>query len=404
MHFSYVAYSLEGGMVKGRLEADDEAEAQAALRRDGYKPLRITPAWQLPSLEELFPSLFRVGKAELARFTRQLSTLLESGANLLRILEMLQSETRNRILRRTIADILKTLDEGGSLSVALAKHKKLFGPLYVNVVEVGEHTGRLGPALEQLADILQKEHEVRQKAIHTMMYPLAIVGLSMVTLTILVTVALPPLLNVFDQMDAEIPMMTKIAVGASNFVKGNFLKIPLVIVAAIVIFSVLQRIPSIKYRLDLVRLRTPIVGSLTMTGELARFARTIAMLLESGLGLATALQLGRGSCGNLVIRNAIAEAEESLMSGHGVAESLKRHSVFPGMFIQLVTIGEESNSMQRTMGDAANIYQKQHEQRLNTLLGMLEPASTVMVGGIAGFIALSMFLPIYSTLSTIGEP
>ncbi|MFQ5873206.1 MAG: type II secretion system F family protein [Dehalococcoidia bacterium] len=401
MQFNYVAYTIKNGLTKGRVEAADETEAQAEVIRQGYKPLSITPAWQPPALEDLFPSLFRVGTGELVRFSRQLATMLESGANLMRILEMLQAESGNRVMRRTLAAILKTLDEGGSLSAAMAEHPKIFNPLYVSIVEVGEHTGRLGMALEQMADILQKEHEARKKAMHNMMYPLAIIGLSMVTLFVLMTVAMPPLLSVFDQMDAEIPAMTRVAIALSGAAKAHFLKIPLVIVGTLVGFSLLRRIPRVRYLLDAARLRVPILGQFTITGELVRFARTVSMLLEAGIILSNALQLARSGCKNLVIRNAFIDAEESLIGGHGMAECLRRHPVLPAMFVQLVTIGEESNSLQRTMADAADTYQKQHEQRLNALLGMMEPASTVIVGGIVGFIALSMFLPIYSGISAI---
>ena len=195
--------------------------------------------------------------------------------------------------------------------------------------------------------------------------------------------------------------MTRVAIALPGAAKEHLLKIPLVIVGAVVGFSLLRRIPRVRYFLDASRLRVPIMGQFTVTGELVRFSRTVSMLLEAGIILSNALQLARSGCKNLVIRNAFLDAEESLISGHGMAESFRHHPVLPAMFVQLVTIGEESNSLQQTMADAADTYQKQHEQRLNALLGMMEPVSTVVVGGIVGFIALSMFLPIYSGISAI---
>ncbi|MEE9247648.1 MAG: type II secretion system F family protein [Dehalococcoidia bacterium] len=401
MQFSYVAYTIQEGVIKGRLDARNEEEARAEVIQQGYTPLRVTPTRKLPGLEEIFPSLYRLKTGELVRFARQMATMLGSGSGLMRTLEMLQSETRNRIMRRTLGTIRENLDEGGSLSAALAEHPKYFSPLFISVVEVGEYTGRLGPALEQMADILEKEHEARQKAMQTMMYPMAIIGLSMVTLFVLMTVALPPLLSVFDKMDAEIPLMTRMALGGSNMIKDNILLIALGVVALVVVYRLLRRFPRVSFWLDGARARAPIVGSLTVIGELARFSSTVAMLLGAGVSLSTAMQLGLSGCKNQVIRRAFIDAEESLMSGRGVAEALKRHPILPVMFVQLVTIGEESNSLQRTMEDAANAYQKQHEARLNAILGMLEPFSTVVVGGIVGFIAMSMFVPIYSGMNAI---
>ena len=401
MQFSYVAYSINDGVVKGRIEATDADEARAAVVREGYKPLRVAPVWQPPSLEVLFPSLFHVGTAELVRFAKQMATMLASGGGLLRTLEMLQEETNNRAMRRTLGTIQNRLDRGDSLSAALAEHPKVFSSLFITVVEVGEHTGRLSIALEQMAEILEQEHETRQKAIQTMMYPLGIIGLSVITLLVLMTVAPPPLLSVFEQMDAELPVMTRIAVSGVNAITDNILQIPIGIIVGIFAFGLSRRIPRVKYWIDAAQARAPILGSFTVTGELSRFARTTAMLLEAEVPLSTAIQLGQGACKNMVIRRALADAEESLMSGHSVSEGLKRHSIVPAMFVQLVTIGEASNSLTRTMTDASNAYQKQYEQRLNALLGMLEPASTVIVGGIVGFIAMAMFVPIYSGISAI---
>lgn len=401
MRFNYVAYNIAQGVVKGRVEARDQAEARAEVVRGGYKPLRVTPSWRLPSLEDLFPSLFGVGTGVLIRLCRQLATMLSSGGNLLRVLEMLQSENSNRVMRRVLEAIRRKVDEGGALSEALAEHPKVFSPLFVSVVEVGEYTGQLGPSLDQMATILEKEHEAKQKAMRTMMYPMAIIGLSMVTLGVLMTVALPPLLKVFDQMGTQVPLMTRIAMTLLGGVKGNFPKIFLALIILGTALWLVRRIPRMRYWLDAAQIRAPLLGSLILAGELSRFSRTMAMLLEAGVSLAAALQQGMSGCKNLVLRRAFADAEEGLMSGHGLTEALRRHPILPTIFVELVMIGEESNSLRRTMGDAADAYQKQLDQRLDSILGMLEPAATVVVAAIVAFIAFSMFLPIYSGLNAI---
>ena len=401
MEFKYEAYNIKDGVVTGRLEAGSEAEARTAVVRNGLKPLRVSQAWRPPPEEEMFPSFFKVGTKELVGFSRQLATMLASGGGLIRTLEMLSEETTNRVMQRTIEAIRHDLDEGSSLSEAIAQHPKVFNALYVSVIEVGEFTGRLGPSLEQMSDILEREAEAKSKAIQTMMYPMAIIGLSVLTLGVLMTVALPPLLSTFDKLGAELPLMTRIAIGGATMFQENIVKIPIALVGLILVFVVGSKFAKVKYWMDAIKTKLPIMGSLMIASQIARISRTCAMLLEAEVGLAPALQLARSGIGNALIRKAFDDAEDSLMSGHGIAEALARHPVLPSMFIQLMTIGEASNSLARTMADAADAYQKQFDQRLNTMLGMLEPASTLVVGGIVGFIAMSMFVPIYSGISAI---
>ncbi len=401
MQYRYLAYNLDEGVIKGWLEARNPAEVREELVEQGYKPLEVTTGWHPPTAEELLPSLFKVSTGELVRFSRQLATMITSGASLVSTLDMLQSGGNGRGMSRTLASIRKTLDEGGSLSDSLAEHPKVFNRLYVSVVEVGEMTGRLGIALEQLSDILENEQEAKAKAIRTLMYPLAIIGLSLVTLFVLMTVALPPLLEVFDNMGAEIPAMTRFIVSAMAAVKGNFLTIIIGALVFVVGLKLLSRFPSIGTALSMISVKTPVLGGFIVAGEISRLSRTVSMLLEAGVTLAEAFKLAINGSKNEILRRAFLDAEDSLLTGHGLAEPLKRHPVLPTMFVELVTLGEQSNSLQTTLNDVAESYQKQLERQLDSLLGMLEPASTLIVGGIVGFIAFSMFVPIYSGLNAI---
>lgn len=401
MQYKYLAYNLDEGIIKGWVEARNAAEVRDDLVEHGYKPLDVSTGWHPPTVEDIMPSLFKVGTGELVRFSRQLATMVTSGASLILTLEMLHSDSNSRGMKRTLTAIRKTLDEGGSLSEAMAAHPKVFSSLYVSVVQVGEMTGRLGLALEQLSDILEAENEAKQKAIRTMMYPLAIISLSMVTLFVLMTVALPPLLAVFESMGAEIPAMTRFIVSAMAAFKEHFVAL---IVSAVVFFvglKILSRVPAFRRAMAMAMARSPILGSFIVSGEISRLSRTLSLLLEAGITLAEALKLAIGGIKNQILRDVFLEAEESLLTGHGLSDPLKNHSILPTMFVELVTLGEQSNSLQSTMSDVAEAYQKQLERQLDSLLGMLEPASTVVVGGIVGFIAFSMFVPIYSGLNAI---
>ncbi|MCH7652354.1 MAG: type II secretion system F family protein [Chloroflexi bacterium] len=401
MQYKYVAYTLKEGIVKGWMEGRSESDVQAQLSQEGYKTLQVKTGWHPPSLEELIPSLVKVKTGELVRFSRQLATMVMSGASRVTTLEMLSSDSNSRGMKRVLLSIMTTLDEGGSLSEALAKHPKIFSKLYVMVVEVGEMTGGLGTALEQLADILEAEAEAKAKAIRTLMYPLAIIGLSTLTLGVLMVVALPALLAVFDQMGAEIPGVTKFAVTAMGSIKDNFLNMIFIVLGLFIGIKLFSRFPIVNLWIHMFMVKAPVLGSFIVSGELSRMARTVSMLLSSGVNLSEGVRLAISGTKNRIIQNAFLDAEESLLTGHGFADALKNHPVLPHMFVELVGLGERSNSLEKTMGDLSEAYQKQLERQLDSLLGMLEPASTLIVGGIVGFIAFSMFVPIYSGLNAV---
>ena len=402
MQYNYVAYTLEEGVLKGKIEADTEGEARGEVVRRGYKVLRISPARKMPGLEEMFPSLFKVKTGELVRFSRQLATMVRGGSSLQRALEMLAIETHNRVMRRVLGSVRKTVDQGGSLSSAFAEFPHVFNIRYTSIVEVGEHTGGLADSLEQLANTLSREHEAVQKFKRTMMMPAFTMGASLAMLVLMMTVMLPPLLSAFESRGTDVPLITKIAMAIINAVETNLLFIGAAILFAAVTMAIVRRIPTTQYALHMMITRLPIVGDLIVTREMAQFSRTNSMLLEAGVPLARSLPLAISGCKNLALLRAFNAGEESLLSGHGFASAVGRFPVIPKLWVELVAVGEENNVMGRTLADLATAYENEVENRLGSIIAMLEPASTFVVGGVVLFIALSMFLPIYSGMEDLG--
>jgi type II secretory pathway component PulF len=402
MRYAYLAYNIERGVFRETIEAADEQEAAKAVASLGNRVLRIVPVRTRPGLEVLFPSLFKTGPKDLVFFCRQVAAMLTSGGTLTRALELAEGQTRSRMMRSVIRQLSDDLSSGESLSVAMKAHPKVFDQLFISVVEVGEHTGRLGVSLEQVADSMEADIEAKARAIKALMYPMAIMGMSLVTLGVLITVAVPPLLKVFDQLGADAPAMTKAAVAMVNFVKGNGMPIFLGLFATLSALALLRRQPRAARLVDAGLARTPLYGPLTVAGDLARFARTMALLLEAGVPLSDGLALAIPGCSNVQVRAAMQAGETSLLAGSGFAPEIRRHLVLPSLFREMMSMGEEGNQLPRMMRDAANTYQKEREARLGALIGALEPLSTVVVGGIVGFIAFSMFVPIYSGLDKLG--
>ena len=401
MQFNYVAYTLTQGVVKGRLYAENEYEAREEVLRQGYRLLQIKPARKIPPIDEIFPSLFKVSTGDLVRLSRQLATMTLGGSSLQRSLDMLENESKNRVLRKILSSIRKTLDEGGSLSAGMAKHPKVFNARFVSVVEVGEHTGGLASALEQLAESMEREHEAVQRFKRTMMMPLFTMGASVAMLVLMMTVMLPPLLKSFEDLDADTPLITAIAMGVVGFISANLLIIAVAFVLILVAYSVARRIPTIHYRMHLAQTQAPIMGSLLVAKELAQFSRTNAMLLGAGVSLAESLPLAIGGCKNLAVHRAFSAGEQSLLAGRGMSEALVQYPVLPRLWVELVMVGEEHNFLPQTLTNLADSYEKEVENRLGAILSLMEPLSTFAVGGVVLFMALSMFMPIMSGMKAI---
>ena len=401
MLYQYVAYTLQEGVVKGRLEARTEDDARAELMERGYKPLSVARTLRLPDLDKVFPSLYQVKTGELVAFARQMATMIASGANLLRVLEMLQAETTGRGMRKVLARIHERVSEGEEFTAALREHPQVFDEVFVSLVEVGEYTGRLGPAMEQLAEIIAQAHEAKQRAIKSLMMPVFLIGTSFLMLGFMAFVALPPLLDTFESMDVEIPLMTQVMVGGVNFAVDNVLQILIGVVAVFAVYKLARRFARIKYVLDYAKAKMPLLGGLVLAAELGRFSRIMATLLSSEVELATALRLGLNSTKNEALRRAWDEADQALMSGHRMAEALSKRKIIPTMFVELVAIGEETNTLGRTMTELADSNLQTFEDRVSAILAIAEPVSTFAVGGVVLFMALSVMTPILSAANAV---
>lgn len=399
MRYHYVAYSITEGITKGRVDAPDATGARLRVHASGYKPLSMKQGWQLPSREELFPSLFRARTKDVLNFSRELATMIRSGANIQRALEILEAGTQNRVMRRIIGDIRASVGRGEPLSSAMGDHPQVFGALFVSLVRVGEFTGDLAPALEQIADMMDRGQETKQKVLRTLMMPMVNLVMAVLMLLLMVTVVLPPLFESFE--NGQAPLLMRAMLGLVDGIKGNLLPVAGGAVATVIALRLLQRGEAVKTWLDGVKSRVPVLGSVLVAGELSRFSRSMAMLLDSGVHLSEALRVGINGCNNRAVRWAFVEAENSLLSGRSLTEPLQRHPVLPRLWVELITIGEQGNSLPSTFRSLADAYEKRAEEKINTLVAVLDPVSTLAVGGVVALIAFSTLQPILSQMSSL---
>ncbi|MFC2010747.1 type II secretion system F family protein [Chloroflexota bacterium] len=395
--YRYEAVTAQGRLLKGTIKAIGEIEAERLLIGQGLTPVNVEAVPSMFSLEEAFPSFFTVKPQDVIVFSRQLATLLKSGISLLPALEILGRQvTSSRTFKKVLGTIVNDLRAGGAFSQAISKHPKAFSEIYCRTITVGEQTGNMGMVLNQMADYLEKQGALAKKIGGALRYPMMVMGVGLVVGILLMTVVMPQMMSMFTSMGVELPVPTRILIGISNFLTAYPLHFLIggVVLAVAVLWLVKQ--PTGRRLLDRIKLVAPLIGTPTLLGELARFSRTMSVLITAGLSLQEIMELMPQSSSNKVIRDAISQVNEGLVLGEGLSEPMSRIALFPPLLIQMVAVGEESNTLDFTLGVVADFYEMTAEEKTTAMVGMITPLSTAFIGLFVGFIAISVLMPMYS--------
>jgi len=397
--YRYEAATNQGKLIKGTIKAVGEIEAERLLISQGYRPMSVTAIPSMFSLEEALPSLFRVKPRDVIVFSRQLATLLRSGISLLPGLEILQGQaTTSRTFNKILGSIIDDLRSGGSFSQVIAKHPKAFSEIYTRTISVGEQTGNLEAVLNRMADYLEKQSAIVKKIKAALAYPAIVLGVGLVVCVVLMVVVMPKMMTMFTAMNVDLPLPTRVLMGISNIITTYPLYFLVVGVALAALALWLVKQSTGRRLLDRFRLTAPIIGPPALMGELARFSRTMSVMVNAGLSLQEILEVVPQSSNNSVIRNALSEVHERLLLGEGLSDSMSRMDIFPPLLVQMVAVGEESNTLDFTMGVTADFYETAAEDKTNALVGLLGPASTIGISLLVGFIAISVLMPMYSLI------
>ena len=401
--YRYVADTSQGKQVKGTIKATNEVAAERLIIEQGYIPINVEVVPSMFSLEEALPSLFKVKPRDVIVFSRQLATLLRSGISLLPALEILQGQvTTSRAFKKILESIANDLGAGSSFSQAISKHPKAFSDIYCRTVAVGEQSGNLEIVLNRMADYHERQGAVAKKIGKALTYPLMIMGVGIVVVIILMTVVMPQLLGMFTAMNVDLPLPTRILIWVTNFLTANilYLVIAAVVLAALALWLIKQ--PSGRRLLDRLRLTVPIIGPPTLMGELARFCRTMSVLVGAGLSLQEVMEMIPQSSNNRVIRDALSRVNEGLLLGGGLSEPMSRIDIFPPLLVQMVAVGEESNTLDFTLGVVADFYEVTSEEKTSAMVGMIGPLLTITMALGVGFIAISVLMPMYTLTGAFG--
>jgi general secretion pathway protein F len=396
--YAYRGLSGDGRAVTGVVDAESARGARLKLRRTGVFPTdlseehggaRRAAGFALPRLGE------RVPTQELAAATRQLATLVGAGLPLVQALAALAEQTERETLRRTLVQVREKVIEGGALADALAAHPRLFSPLYVNMVRAGEASGALDVVLERLADYTEDQARLLAKVRTALAYPSIMLVLGGAILLFLVSYVVPKVTRIFQETQQQLPTLTVVLIAVSGFA-ARWWWLLLILVAAVAAgLRTYARTPAGRERLDGLILRLPYVGRLVQKVAIARFARTLATLLASGIGLLTALDIVRNVVGNTLLAQAIERARDAIREGQSVAPPLRESGLFPPLVVHMVAVGEQSGELEAMLTKAADAYDNEVENAVGALTTVLEPLMIIFMGLVVLFIVLAILMPIF---------
>ncbi len=398
--YVWKAMDATGAKATGEVDADSKQGVSDQLKSRGLIVLDISDKH---SSREINIDLFAgIKAADLTIMTRQLSTMVSSGMTILRSLYVLESQTENKKLCEVLTAVRKDVEAGLPLSDSMERHKDVFSPLYIAMVRAGETGGMLESSLLRIADQLEQEDSLRRQVKSAMMYPIVVLSFAMIVLIGLVTFIVPVFVGVFKQFGGDLPMITKVTVGISHAVTGYwFIVIP--IVAFIVyLFRRWKKSEKGRGQWDKFRLRIPMkIGDIVQKIALARWSRTLSALVSAGVPLMQALDITAQTAGNRVVEDAMADVIDSVKQGGTIAEPLRHSPVFPGMVTQMVAVGEETGALDAMLAKIADFYEDQVDASVKSLTSILEPVMIVIIGGMVGFIVISMYLPLFKVYDQI---
>ncbi|MBI3522601.1 MAG: type II secretion system F family protein [Chloroflexi bacterium] len=364
-------------------------------------PARALAQLRAIQLYDLLPMFFGVKKQDLAVFSRQLATFVGAGVPLTQAIAVLYEEARSRKMRAVLADLQDQLRKGSSVSEAMARHGAVFSPLYLNLVRAAELTGTLDVVLRRLDIQLSREDKTRRQFSSALMYPVLVLLMAAVSVGVLIGFVLPRFSVLFAEFHAELPFTTRLLLSFAQFTTANQVQLLAGLGALILLVVVSQRFERGRYARDTMVLKLPVIGTLSRYAAVARFCRTLSTMIESGVPINRSLDVVLGSVANRVTARRLRPVKARMLAGEGFAGPLGDTGVFPPTVIQMIRVGEETGALERFLGEAAAFYENELEFKLQGAVQLLEPALLLSVGGVIGFVTISLVSAIYALTGAI---
>ncbi len=343
----------------------------------------------------------RVKYKELSDFTRQFATMINAGVPLIRCLEMLSNQQKNRMFKNILKNILERVKSGDTLSNSFSMYPNIFSNFYVNMVQVGEVTGNMPEVLEQIATYLEKMNGLKRKLLTAMTYPAVVVCVAIGTIGFLIFGVIPSFVDMFEQVDREIPAATRILIDSGNFVKGNWGWILGLLLCLFIGLKMYFRTNKGALLGDTIKIKIPLLGKVIKKVLMARFATTLGNLLKSGISLLEALKVTAQSSGNRVISREINYMKEMARRGEAMEHSLSESKIFPDLVVQMIAVGEETAELPSMLLKTAEYYEKDVDAALEALTSIVEPLIIVVLGAVLGVAIVTIYLQIFDMMNVV---
>lgn len=401
--YAYKALNKEGKEVFGVVQAESQALAINDVRSLGLFPTQVREARksderrarkEKKGLNELY--FGGVKTKQIVVMTRQLATLIDAGLPLLRSLNVLIAQLKPSKLRDILREIATDIQSGSTFAEALGKHPKAFDRLYVNMVRAGEVGGMLEVVLNRLALFMERRAALIRRVRGAMIYPIAVLLIAAGIVAFLLVKVVPVFAEIFVEFNADLPAPTKFLIACGDFMVYSWWKLVVGLNAIIITVKLLRKSKAFNRAMDRVSLKLWLIGDLVTKVAVARFARTLGTLITSGVPILQALKITRETIGNSVIQDAVDKVHDSIKEGETIAAPLDQTKVFPAMVVNMIDVGEETGQLDQMLMKVADIYDAEVEAAVEAMLALMEPMIIIVLGGIIGFIVISLYLPIFS--------
>ena len=398
--FKWQGKNRQGEVVQGQMEAANSAAAVLSLRKQQIVPTQVK-AEKGKSAGLSIQFMQRITEREVAVFTRQLATMIDAGLPLVQSLEILGNQQENQKFKDTLLAVKSEVEGGSTFSDALRKHPKAFDDLYTNLVTAGEIGGTLDIILNRLAQYMEKSIALKKRVKGAMVYPAAILGVSVMVVVVLLIFVIPVFEKMFRGFGAALPAPTQFLIVLSNFMQANIFYIIAAAVGLVFLFRRYYRTTSGRKVVDKLLLKVPVFGDLLLKIATARFTRTLGTLVSSGVPILDGLMITAKASGNKVIEEAIMKTRVSISEGKTIAEPLEQSQVFSGMVVQMIGVGESTGSLDAMLNKIADFYDEEVDATVAALTSLLEPLMMVFLGVLIGGMMIAMYLPIFKMATVV---
>jgi type IV pilus assembly protein PilC len=399
--FQYRVRDRQGKLITGSLQADNERLVLSKLQEMGYTPVSVAEKKEGLGSRELALRPGHVPLKQLAVFSRQFATMVNSGLPILRALAILADQTESKPLAKVLTEVRLDVERGSSLSQAMAKHPKVFQNLFIAMIRAGETGGVLDSVLLRLADNMEREVELRQRVKSAMTYPIVVLCMVSLILVAMLLFIVPQFKNIYASLNGTLPLPTRILLVISDIFRKWWWVWTLCLIVAIFLFRRYKKTPAGRAQIDAIKLKVPVFGPLFHKTALSRFASTLSILLRSGVPILQSLDIVSETVNNKIISRAIVDVQASVKEGESIARPLGRHAVFPPMVVQMLAVGEETGAVDTMLEKVAQFYDNEVTAMVDALTSLIEPLMIAVIGGCVGMAVIALYLPMFNVINLI---